>query len=75
VADADEDEFERFLEDKLPGVVLAGNSEMVIRLDMPGAVMKSNAHERDGTTLTWKFSPWDAIVMPVEVYAESRIRM
>jgi hypothetical protein len=70
----EEDEaVEAFLEENLPGMVLAGNSEMVIRLNMPGRVIDSNAHERDASTLVWKFSPWDAIMTPVEVYAASRV--
>lgn len=65
--------FEEFLEEMLPGVLLAGNSEIVYRLNMPGRVVDSNAHERDGTTLVWKFSPWDAILAPVEIQARSRV--
>ncbi|UCF19681.1 MAG: hypothetical protein JSU87_17485 [Gemmatimonadota bacterium] len=71
VGDVDDEEVGRFLEEKLPGVMLAGNSELVLRLSMPGQILESNAHERDGSTLVWKFSPWDAIVKPVEPYAES----
>jgi hypothetical protein len=65
--------FEEFLEEMLPGVLLAGNSEIVYRLNMPGRVVDSNAHERDGTTLVWKFSPWDAILSPVEIHARSQV--
>lgn len=69
----DDDEAEDFLEERLPGVALAGNTEIVVRLDMPGQVVDSNAHERDGSTLVWKFSPLDAIRTPIEVFAESGI--
>ncbi len=67
-------QFEAWLEEKLPGTVLAGNSEIVYRLNMPGRVVESNAHERDGATLVWKFSPWDAYSTAVEIYAESRVQ-
>jgi len=69
----DDDETEGFLEENLPGVALAANMEIIVRLDMPGQVIDSNAHERDGSTLVWEFSPLDAIRTPIEVFAESRI--
>ncbi len=69
----DEEEFESVLEQKLPGAVLAGNTLLVVRLKMPGRVLEANAHERDDGTLVWEFSPWEAVIVPVEVYAESRV--
>ncbi len=62
-----------FLEKSLPGVMVAGNTEIVLRMKMPGETVDTNAHEREGSTLIWKFSPWDGILAPVEVYAESRL--
>jgi hypothetical protein len=62
-----------FLEEELPGLNIAFNSEIIFRLNMPGRVTDSNAHERDGTTLVWEFGPGDALHTPVEVYAESVI--
>jgi hypothetical protein len=60
-----------FIEQKLPGVDMAINTEIIFRLNMPGRVTTSNSHDRDGTTLIWKFSPADAAGAPVEVFAES----
>ncbi|UCC71091.1 MAG: hypothetical protein JSV86_11925 [Gemmatimonadota bacterium] len=65
------DQLGTFLEEELPGVQLAANSEIVFRLNMPGRVIVSNAHERDGNTLVWEFGPADATTAPVEVFAES----
>lgn len=69
----DEDRLDTFLNDNLPGSVLAGRSEIIFRLNMPGRVVDSNAHDREGETLTWTFSPSDASILPVEVFAESRV--
>lgn len=69
----DDEDFESFLERNLPGTVLAGNTQLVVRLHLPGQVLESNAHERDGTALTWEFSPWDAVLLPVELFARSRV--
>ena len=73
VYDDEQDQLTEFIETKLPGVELAGNSEVVFRLNMPGRVTGSNAHEREGTTLVWKFGPGDAVTTPVEIFAESVI--
>jgi hypothetical protein len=66
-----EDRLVRFLEEDLPGLNVALNSEMVFRLNMPGRVTRSNAHRREGTTLVWEFGPADAFYTPIEIYAES----
>jgi hypothetical protein len=71
VYDDEEDQLTEFLATRLPGVELAGNTEIVFRLNMPGRVTDSNAHEREGGTLIWKFSPGDAVTAPVEIFAES----
>jgi hypothetical protein len=71
--DDDEDELGDFIEDRLPGVQLALQSEIVFRLSMPGRVTTSNAHDRDGSTLIWKFGPTDAATAPVVIFAESVI--
>jgi hypothetical protein len=63
--------FAEFVQQDLPGLNIALNSEITFRLNMPGRVTDSNAHERDGTTLVWEFGPGDALSDPVEVYAES----
>lgn len=71
--DDDDDRLGTFLEELLPGVQLAANSEIVFRLAMPGRVTSSNAHERDGAVLVWKFGPGDAATAPVEIFAESAV--
>jgi hypothetical protein len=63
-----------FLEEELKGINLGLNMEITFRLDMPGRVTDSNAHERDGATLVWEFSPGDALHAPVEIYAQSVVR-
>ncbi len=63
-----------FMDEKLPGLALAINTAIVFRLNMPGRVTNSNAHERDGDTLIWEFGPGDAGSAPVEIYAESVVR-
>ena len=66
-----EDQLEAFLEDELPGLNLAFNSEIIFRLNMPGRVTDSNAHKRDGSILVWEFGPAEALQTPIEIYAES----
>jgi hypothetical protein len=66
-----EDQLEALLEDELPGLNLAFNSDIIFRLNMPGRVTDSNAHKRDGTTLIWEFGPAEALQTPIEIYAES----
>jgi hypothetical protein len=66
-----DDELEKFIKTRLPGVELAINSEILFRLSMPGRVLSSNAHDRDGNTLIWKFVPGDALTAPLEIHAES----
>jgi hypothetical protein len=74
IYDDEDDRLEDFIESKLPGVLLALNTEIVFRLNMPGRVTASNAHDRDGTTLIWEFSPADPATEPVEIFAESIVR-
>ncbi len=69
--DDQDDQLDTFIEEKLPGVQLAGNTEIIFRLNMPGRISDENADDRDGATLVWKFSPWDAVQTPVEVFAQS----
>lgn len=68
-----DDRLVAFLEEELPGLNLALNSEVVFRLQLPGRVLRSNAHTREDGTLIWKFGPADAIHAPVEIFAESRV--
>jgi hypothetical protein len=59
---------------ELPGLDLAFNAHVVFRLNLPGTVTDSNAHKRDGGTLVWEFGPADALMAPVEIYAESMMK-
>ena len=71
IYDDEADKLGDFIDDKLHGFNVAGSTEIHFRLRMPGRIITSNAAERDGGTLIWKFSPMDALVDPVEVFAES----
>lgn len=63
--------FEEFFTETVPGLNLAFNTEFVFRLNLPGEVVNSNAHDREGTTLVWEFEPLEAMAVPIEIYAES----
>jgi len=65
------EEMEAFLEERLPGINLAIYTGIQIRLNMPGRVMNSNHHQRDGSTLVWEFEPLNAVASPIEIFAES----
>jgi hypothetical protein len=72
----EDDKLGSFIEARLPGVQLATATEIIYRLNMPGRVTASNAHDRDGTTLVWEFGlVWegagDAVTAPLEIFAES----
>jgi hypothetical protein len=69
--DGFEEELEDYLISSLPGINLALNVGIEIRLNMPGTVVNSNHHETDGNVLIWEFGPLDAAVGPVEIFAES----
>jgi hypothetical protein len=60
-----------FFEGHLPGLNLAFNTSLKIRLNMPGQVMNSNNDEVDGSTLVWEFGPLSAAAAPMEIFAES----
>jgi len=66
-----EEELDAVFKETLPGMNLAFNSEITFRLTMPGEVTSTNAHEREGNTLVWEFSPSDALTSPVVLVAES----
>jgi hypothetical protein len=70
----DDERFGELLGQKLPGLELAINTAIIFRLNMPGRVTNSNAHDRDGDTLVWEFGPGDAGSAPVEIFAESVVR-
>jgi hypothetical protein len=66
-----EEEFEERLVATFPGFTLGINSSITFRLNMPGRVTSSNAHDEDGSTLVWEFSPADALTAPIVLVAES----
>lgn len=57
----------------LPGISLAFNTSIHVSLTMPGRITSTNAHGRDGNTLSWDFSPGDAFTAPVVLVAESQV--
>lgn len=67
----EEDRLGEFTSRSLPGFDLGGRTEIIFRLVLPGRVTASNAEEQEGDTLVWKFSPGDAMLEPVELFAES----
>ena len=73
LVDDDDDRLEDFIDGQLPGVNVATSTEIIFRLKMPGRVTATNADEREEGMLIWKFSPGDALVDPVELFAESVI--
>lgn len=68
-----EEAFLQGLVEILPGFNLAINSEISFRLTMPGRITSTNAHEQDGNTLVWEFSPMDGLTAPVVIMAESEV--
>ena len=70
----EDDELGRFLDSKLPGLSLAWNTEIELRLIMPGSVIDSNAEVVEGDTLVWKVNPGDALTTPIELRAESVVK-
>lgn len=65
----EDDRLGDFLGEKLPGFDLGPG--FTFRLKMPGRVVSSNADERDGEALVWKFNAGDAMAVPVTLVAES----
>jgi hypothetical protein len=63
------DELDRLLR----GFSIGGDAQITLRLTMPGTVTNTNAHEQEGNTLVWVFSPWDALTADVVLVAESTI--
>ncbi len=55
----------------LPGLSLAWNTQIEMRLTMPGRITTTNAHQQEGNTLMWEFSPIDALGGPIVLVAES----
>jgi hypothetical protein len=73
LVDDDDERLSDFIDGQLPGVNLATSTEIIFRLKMPGRVTATNADEREEGMLIWKFGPGDALVDPVELFAESVI--
>jgi hypothetical protein len=67
----DDDALGAFLDALLPGLTLAANTEIELRLVLPGRVTDSNAASVEGDTLVWKLGAGDALETPVELHAES----
>lgn len=69
----EDEESSREFSELLPGLELAFNTNLVVRVTMPGRVTATNAERRDGNVLEWEFSPLDAFT-PIELFAESLSR-
>lgn len=65
------EELERLFEDRLPGLNLGFNTQVVFRLTLPGTVTATNGARVEGGVLEWTFSPLDRLTEPVEVFAEA----
>lgn len=69
--DVESADTEATFEDRLPGLTLGFNMSMIVRVTMPGTVVDTNADDRDGNTLEWRFSPFDDLSRAVELRAEA----
>lgn len=71
--DDEDDRLEAFVREKLPGVELATNTEIEFRLSVEGRVLDTNAEDREGDVLVWKFGPADVLASPIELYARAAV--
>ncbi|MEQ9569682.1 MAG: hypothetical protein RLN75_05785 [Longimicrobiales bacterium] len=71
VVDVGSPEAEATFEGLLPGLTLGFNTSMVVRVTLPGTIVDTNADEREGNTLEWRFSPFDDLARPIELRARA----
>lgn len=71
VVDVGSPEAEATFEDLLPGLTLGFNTSLVVRVTLPGTIVDTNADEREGNTLEWRFSPFDDLAGPIELRARA----
>lgn len=62
-----------FFDNHALGALLASGLGIVVKLNLPGSVVDSNAHKREGTTLVWRFTGEDALAGEVELYARAEL--
>jgi hypothetical protein len=73
IVDAD-DQWESFLREHYPGAYLATLCSVNLEMDLPGPVIESNAESENEGRLRWEISPFEAVLDPVEIYAECRVQ-
>jgi hypothetical protein len=67
------DAISRFVERELPGVHLAGFTNVELEVTMPGEIIETNADEVEGQRALWKCGLLDAFLQPVEFYVRSSL--
>ena len=60
-----------YVGENLPGVELAVFTDVTLKVEMPGAIVDTNAEEIEGRTAVWKIDLLDAVEGPIELYARS----
>lgn len=60
-----------FFEKHALGALLAMGLSVVVRVELPGSVVDSNADKREGKTLVWHFTGEDALAGAIELYARA----
>jgi len=71
ITDAD-DRWEEYLREHYPGAYLSTLCILSLDLDLPGPALDTNGELGEDGLLHWEFSPFDALMEPVELYAECR---
>lgn len=69
----DENRFERWAAEKMPGIELAFFTEINLRVTMPGRIVESNADEVQEQTAIWKLDIMKTINRPVELFVRSEM--
>ena len=63
------DDMERYLQEDLPGLLLASRTSVKLSVTLPGPVTDANADEIQGNTATWDLDLGDTVARPLEVHA------
>lgn len=66
--DDSNDQFEKKIQQDMPGAYLATKTEIVVNITFPGRIVDSNAHKIDGQIASWTIHPIDAIARPQEIF-------
>lgn len=74
INDEGEEYLDRILQEKLPGVYLAGHTAIALKVTMPGEIIDSNANKVEGNTAIWEFDLMLApLNHPIEIHVRSKI--